>query len=519
MGSNAERSLRVSVLETEGRHMAGSALVAFQDNPPQQNSDSRQGTGPLKGSLSARPFLFSSSMAWIVFDFTLALAIAFVMQMGLVESPVPIHSSYSWVLAGLPFALLVLVLAHLAGLYRMGDNTALSTDATRILRAVILAGLALYGVRKLWGIDAVPGYLVGREVVLSGAAMFLGRVLWRRRRANLYRHDIALRNFLIVGADQIGQDVRSYLTSLRHSGYRFQGFVSTSEPSDDPRTVNEDEIVGEINNVIEIARSRFIDEIIFSRRPATPGVLSRILHQAQALGISIRLIPSLTETLVDRTDIEYVAGLATVAVYLARERSLPLFAKRSIDVALASITSVAFLPLCVLIAALIKLQSRGPVFYLSERVGHKGRVFTCFKFRTMIDNADAMREELEHLNERDRVTFKISNDPRVTPLGAFLRKYSLDELPQLWNVIRGDMSLVGPRPPLASEVAQYDTDHLHRLDAVPGITGLWQVEARQDPRFEKFVALDSSYINQWSIGLDLSILLRTISVVIRGTGS
>jgi lipopolysaccharide/colanic/teichoic acid biosynthesis glycosyltransferase len=123
------------------------------------------------------------------------------------------------------------------------------------------------------------------------------------------------------------------------------------------------------------------------------------------------------------------------------------------------------------------------------------------------------------MNEREGVAFKISRDPRVTTIGALLRKYSLDELPQLWNVIRGDMSLVGPRPPLDSEVAQYDTEHLRRLDAVPGITGLWQVEARQDPSFDRFVALDSNYINNWSLQLDLRILLRTITAVVRGTGS
>ena len=345
--------------------------------------------------------------------------------------------------------------------------------------------------------------------------MLLGRALWRRHRNRLYQRDIALRNFFIVGADEIGQDVRSYLTSLHLSGYRIQGFVSMCEPSDNMLAINEDEKVGDIHSLMDIARNRFADEIIFSRRPATPGILSSVLRQAQMLGISIRLIPSLTKTLVDRTDVEYIGGLATIAVYQAKERAVSLSAKRAIDVVLASVASVALLPLCILIAVLIKLQSPGPVFYLSKRVGHKGRAFTCFKFRTMIDNADAMREKLEHLNERDKVTFKISNDPRVTTLGAFLRKYSLDELPQLWNVIVGDMSLVGPRPPLASEVAQYDTDHLHRLNAVPGITGLWQVEARQDPRFEKFVALDSNYINHWSLLLDLNILLRTISVVFR----
>ncbi|MGC1462550.1 MAG: sugar transferase [Terracidiphilus sp.] len=452
-------------------------------------------------------------------DFSLILAVAALTQIGSGKSPLPFQSGYAWVLAGLPFALLALVLAHLSGLYRKKANGSVFIDSALILRAVVPAGLALFGLQKLWGVAALPFDLIAREVVLSGAALFLVRVLWRQRRDRLYRRDIALRNFLIVGADEIGQNVRSYLTSLRYSGYRFQGFVAMCEPTDNLLSVNDDELVGEIHGVVEIARSRFVDEIIFSRRPATPGVLSRVLHQAQAMGISIRLIPSLTETLVDRTDVEFVGDLATIAVYQVRQRPVSLFVKRAIDLVVASLASVALLPLFALIAILIKLQSPGPVFYLSKRVGHKGRVFTCIKFRTMVDNAAALQAQLAHMNERDKVAFKISNDPRVTSLGALLRKYSLDELPQLWNVIRGDMSLVGPRPPLDSEVAQYDTDHLRRLDAVPGITGLWQVEARQDPSFDKFVSLDSNYINHWSLQLDMRILLRTITAVVRGTGS
>ncbi len=519
MFSNAERSPDLSDLDAENIRAASDAHRAFQGVPPHTGPVSRQRARPRAGSLSARPFLFSSSGAWVVLDFALTLTVADLTQVGYGRGALPIHSSYAWLLCGLPFTLLALVLAHLSGLYRKKANGSVFIDSTRILRAVVPAGLALYGLQKLWGVAALPFSLVAREVVLSGAALFLVRVLWRQRRDRLYRRDIALRNFLIVGADEIGQNVRTYLTSLRYSGYRFQGFVAMCESTDDLLSVNDDEVVGEIQNVIDIARSRFVDEIIFSRRPATPGVLSRVLHQAQAVGISIRLIPSLTETLVDRADVEYVGDLATIAVYQVRQRPVSLFAKRAIDVVFATFASVALLPLFALIAILIKLQSPGPVFYLSKRVGHKGRVFSCIKFRTMVDNAAALQAQLAHMNERDRVAFKISNDPRITSLGAFLRKYSLDELPQLWNVIRGDMSLVGPRPPLDSEVAQYDTDHLRRLDAVPGITGLWQVEARQDPSFEKFVVLDSNYINHWSLQLDLRILLRTISAVVRGTGS
>jgi lipopolysaccharide/colanic/teichoic acid biosynthesis glycosyltransferase len=171
------------------------------------------------------------------------------------------------------------------------------------------------------------------------------------------------------------------------------------------------------------------------------------------------------------------------------------------------------------IAIAIKLDSRGPVLYFSERIGKRGRVFPCTKFRTMVRDADDRRADVMHMNERDGVLFKISNDPRITKLGRFLRKYSLDELPQFLNVLRGDMSVVGPRPPLASEVREYKLSHLRRLDVTPGITGLWQVQARQDPSFDNYISLDVTYIENWSVWLDLKIIMRTIGVVISGTGA
>lgn len=519
MFSNAERSPEVSVQGAEITRTANDVRRSLQGTSLQTRQGARQKVRPREGSLSARPFLFASLTPWILLDFILALTIGSITYLKFGRSPAPIGSIYWWIIDSLPFALLVVVFARLNGLYKKRASPSVFLDAVRIVGAVTPAALGLYDLKTLWGLETLPVKFLGGEIFLSGAAMFLGRVLWRRRRDDLYKRDISLRNFLIVGADETGRNVRTYLASLRYSGYRFQGFVAMCEPSDDLMNVNEDEVVGDIHSVIEIARSKFVDEIIFSKRPATPGVLSRVLHQAQTLGIAIRLIPGITETLVDRTDVEYVGDLPTIAVYQPVERPVSLLTKRVIDIALASVASVILLPLFVLVAVVIRLQSPGPAFYVSRRVGHKGRIFNCLKFRTMVDNAAAMQEQLAHMNERDRVTFKIAKDPRVTALGAFLRKYSIDELPQLWNVLHGDMSLVGPRPPLASEVEQYESGHLRRLDAVPGITGLWQVEARQDPSFDKSVSLDSSYINNWSLQLDFRIILRTISAVVRGTGS
>jgi lipopolysaccharide/colanic/teichoic acid biosynthesis glycosyltransferase len=178
-----------------------------------------------------------------------------------------------------------------------------------------------------------------------------------------------------------------------------------------------------------------------------------------------------------------------------------------------------FSPLLLLIAVAIKLDSPGPVFYLSERIGKKGRAFRCIKFRTMVHDAEKQRDGMMHMNERNSVLFKISGDPRITRLGRLLRKYSLDELPQFLNVLRGEMSVVGPRPPIGSEVREYQLSHLRRLDVSPGITGLWQVQARRDPSFDSYISLDVTYINNWSVWLDIQIILRTIGVILAGTGT
>ena len=192
--------------------------------------------------------------------------------------------------------------------------------------------------------------------------------------------------------------------------------------------------------------------------------------------------------------------------------------KRLLDVAFSSLTLVLLSPVLLVIALAIKLDSVGSVLYAAERIGKNGRVFRCFKFRTMVRDAAELQASVMHRNERDMVLFKVTNDPRVTRVGRILRKYSLDEMPQFLNVLRGEMSVVGPRPPLAIEVQQYRRGQLRRLDVAPGITGLWQVQCRHDPSFESYVSLDLTYIENWSLGLDLKIMVRTLGVVLSGSG-
>jgi lipopolysaccharide/colanic/teichoic acid biosynthesis glycosyltransferase len=202
-------------------------------------------------------------------------------------------------------------------------------------------------------------------------------------------------------------------------------------------------------------------------------------------------------------------------------RPLPaggLVIKRALDVGISLLTLILLSPVMAVIALRIKLQSKGPVLYRSWRVGQSGKLFVFLKFRTMVTNADELKDSLQHLNERDGLLFKISNDPRITPFGRFLRRYSLDELPQLVNVLRGEMALVGPRPPSLDEYEQYTAEHRIRLTAKPGITGLWQITARTDPSFSTALRLDRSYIENWTPWLDLEILIKTMPVILQGEG-
>lgn len=215
---------------------------------------------------------------------------------------------------------------------------------------------------------------------------------------------------------------------------------------------------------------------------------------------------------------DYIAGFPSIPLQGVRSRRLSRLAKRALDLLFSAFLIAATAPVWLLIAIAIRLESPGPVFYVASRTGRHGRIFRCFKFRTMVAGADRLRHSLTGSNDRDSILFKMRNDPRITPLGRLLRKYSFDELPQLLNVLRGEMSMVGPRPALPEEVARYQALHRRRLEVLPGLTGLWQVQARQHPSFDRYIALDLEYVDTWSIWLDLKVLAQTVAVVLRGTG-
>lgn len=436
---------------------------------------------------------------------------------------VPVHViAHADTYAGLSMlAYLLLFVAYLVffarfyGLYRMNETRSGLHEQRMTFQAVMTAGLVLCGTLYVFSGYVVSRIVVALTVLLTMAMLMVRRAVWRKLRQRRYLQGLETRNVLIVGDGRVGHALRNHLEALPHMGFRFKGFVSLDEYNEISANP---QVIGNVRNCVSLARSLFVDEIYFST-PADKETVIQVVEEARALGIDVRVVPDLYDGLAWNAPVEFIGQFPTIPLHRGDFPRGAFMLKRVMDVMLASAGLLVLSPLMIVIAILVRLDSSGPIFYVAERIGRKGRQFRCIKFRTMVPEADAMRKDLAHLNEREDVLFKISNDPRVTKFGAFLRKYSLDELPQLFNVLKGDMSLVGPRPPLASEVEKYDIAHLRRLDVLPGMTGLWQVEARQDPSFDSYISLDTAYVENWNLMLDLRILARTISVVVGGTGS
>jgi exopolysaccharide biosynthesis polyprenyl glycosylphosphotransferase len=385
------------------------------------------------------------------------------------------------------------------------------------VQACFTSGLLLTGTLYLVHASDVPRGVVLMTVGLVTLSLSLRRIIYRILLYRRFERGLGTRNVLVVGTGPEAHALRHHLESIRHLGYTFKGFIEF--PNAESRiTSTSGDVVGTLDTMFQLARKQFVDEIFFTT-PCERGIIQEVLGKARIHGVDLRVVPDMYEGLAWNTSFEYIGQFPTIPLHRGHVPEAGLLLKRMMDVVFSSLVVILLAPLVALIAIAIKLDSPGPIFYHSERIGKKGRVFRLTKFRTMVLDAEIRRADVMHMNERQGVLFKISNDPRVTKLGHFLRKYSLDELPQFFNVLRGEMSVVGPRPPLASEVKEYKLSHLRRLDVNPGVTGLWQVQGRQDPSFDSYISLDVTYIENWSIWLDLKIIMRTIGVVFSGTGS
>jgi exopolysaccharide biosynthesis polyprenyl glycosylphosphotransferase len=408
------------------------------------------------------------------------------------------------------YAALILLCCQSQNLYRTPRTRSRLDESLAVVKAVGGATLLLMAFLYLSGFKSVSRLVV----LFSGMQNVATLVGWRLWKRQIVDHRVAngigTTNVLIVGAGRTGQELAKYLERHKQLGYIVKGFLDP-QPNGDPR------VLGTIEDLPQVALAHFADEV-FIAPPSERELVERVAMQARSQRLNVKVVPELYDGLGWNAPVVYVGEIPVLELHREPIPALGLFFKRAIDIVGSALALVFFSPLLAFLAIAIKLGSPGPVFYRSERVGKKGRKFVCYKFRSMVEDADALKEELRQQNERNGPFFKMEDDPRVTRLGKILRKYSLDEFPQFWNVLQGEMSLVGPRPHPLDDVEKYDLEHLRRLDVKPGLTGLWQVTARQDPSFETNMALDLEYIENWNLWLDVKILCRTVPAVVRGDG-
>jgi exopolysaccharide biosynthesis polyprenyl glycosylphosphotransferase len=324
---------------------------------------------------------------------------------------------------------------------------------------------------------------------------------------------------LLVGTGQTAQQLASLVLENERRGLYLVGFVDPNGKGEPTDFASFGRPVWPMAEVGRVLRQHVVDQVFFAASKKELGQLEDLLLLCEEEGIRVRVHLRLFPHLLSRVYVEELGPVPLLTFSSTPENELHLLAKRSADVVGASMLLVLFSPLLVLLGAVVKLTSRGPILYRQQRCGVGGRRFTLYKFRSMVPDAEERRAQLEALNEAERPAFKMKNDPRCTSMGRWMRRFSLDELPQLWNVLKGDMSFVGPRPPLPDEVEKYERWQRRRLRMRPGLTCLWALEGRSQLSFARWMQLDLLYIDTWSLWLDLKIFLKTIPRVLTGRGA
>ena len=355
-------------------------------------------------------------------------------------------------------------------------------------------------------------------VVLLWLLLLADRVLMQSLIERSSRRKSSLRYVLVVGTDASALKIAQLFTSHDEWGIKIVGLL-TGNGEEVGTKIGGFNILGRTDDLFSILEKRVVDCVVFAEEASNGEEIRNLALRCPVVGVDFILNVSSFVKKASYVGLESAGDYSFIVFKPVWRRPEMLFLKRLIDLVASAVTMVLCPPLWIIIPILIKRDSPGPVFYVQERVGKNGRLFPMYKFRSMVDGADKMQSRVMHLNEMDGPVFKIKADPRLTRIGKFLRRTSLDELPQLFNVFNGSMSLVGPRPPILSEVSQYRPWQRKRLSVTPGVTCLWQVTGRSEIKFDEWMKLDMQYIENWSLALDAKILLRTIKAVIERRGA
>jgi exopolysaccharide biosynthesis polyprenyl glycosylphosphotransferase len=365
--------------------------------------------------------------------------------------------------------------------------------------------------------------LYSRLVFLYTAILvtvYLGasRLVIMMARGHLRQYDIGVRRVLLIGAGDVGRMVMRTLAARPDFGLKLVGFLDDN-PAKSSTDVGRFKALGSVERAPEVMASHGIQRVIICLPWQTHRTIQRLLRECEQMKVEAFVVPDLFQLTKNQMKVVELNGIPLISTRDISIQGWNLVIKRTFDIAVGVLMALVALPFALLIALAIRLDTPGPIFFRQMRVGKHGKEFACFKFRSMVSNADELRGQIAELNESTGPLFKIRNDPRLTRVGRFIRRYSLDELPQLFNVLHGEMSLIGPRPNLPQEVDQYQEWMKKRLSVSPGLTGLWQVSGRSDLTFDEMVLLDIYYVENWSIGLDINILLRSVPAVLRAKGA
>ncbi len=408
-----------------------------------------------------------------------------------------------------------LVIEHL-GLYASQRRTALPRLFVRLCTAAIVATSVVTACGVIVSAPVAPVFFAlygGTQLAwltVSRVAPFAVLRAFRRRGRNY-------RNILMVGSGPRAREATGLLEEHPEWGLRIIGYADDGDSAVDEALG--DRPIYQLVDLPELFRNEVIDEVVVACPRAMLLDLEPAVRLCAEVGVPFTLLSDLFGDYVPPPRVERLGALPALSFAPVHHSEIKLWIKRGFDAAVAGLLLVAASPILAIAAVAIKLSSPGPVFFRQVRCGLNGRRFEMIKLRTMRQDAEHLKEELAHLNEVSGPVFKMSHDPRITRVGRVLRRWSIDELPQLWNVFRGDMSLVGPRPPIPKEVDQYAHFERRRLSMRPGLTCLWQVSGRSTIGFDEWVQLDVRYIDSWSLTNDFKILLRTIPAVLKGTGA
>lgn len=419
----------------------------------------------------------------------------------------------------LPLQIMISVILLLAfiigGLYRKPlqsgflDDVVVLLSTTSVGMMLVLAGIFLFQ-RYAW--SRLMFIFIWALAILLLCAWRLFR---RRVIIALYHRGIGVRRAIVVGSNPISLMVMHLMSTDVGLGYKLLGFVTDGEVQDLGRF----RCLGVVEDVADIIQSLAIDEVLIAVPPANHREIFEIAAREDSSSVTFKVVPDVYELSLRQVSIDDLRGVPLIGLKEVSISGEGRFLKRALDVAVSVGALSLFSPLWLLIALAIKIDSPGPVLFRQTRVGRGGREFMIYKFRSMRQDAEVERDALRDLNEAEGGIFKIRADPRRTRSGRIIRRLSLDEIPQLINVFKGDMSLVGPRPLIPEEVNRKEEWHRKRLQVQPGMTGLWQVSGRSDLPFDEMVLLDIYYIENWSISLDLKIMIRTVPAVLSGRGA